>query len=119
VSLRKIRLELARCADFPEGNPYHGYEFVAPIDSDGQFDAAEWRSSRKKCVVRRFWIGADEAGTLIHTKGNRWAFSYVPEQEEDDEPLFRFERHIFRPGEYVSIREHDGVLRTFRVASVT
>lgn len=118
MTLRSIRLELARCREFPEGNPRHGYEFVAPLDDDGQFDAAEWKTSRKKCMVRRFWTGPDETGVLVHTQGNRWAFSYVPDEAEDDESLFRFEHHVFKPGEYISIREHDGELRTFRVASV-
>jgi hypothetical protein len=36
----------------------------------------------------------------------------------DDETGYRFDHHAFRPGEYVSIKEHDGVLRTFRVVYV-
>lgn len=118
MALRKIRLELARCQEFPEGNPHHGYEFVAALDKDGQFDPVEWKANRSKCVVRRFWTGPDETGVLVHSHGNRWAFSYVPAEEEDDESLFRFEHHVFKPGEYISIKEHDGKLRTFRVASV-
>ena len=118
MTLRTIRLELARCREFPEGNPRHGYEFIAPLDDDGQFDAAEWKANRKKCTVRHFWTGPDERGVLVHTHGNRWAFSYVPDEEEDDESLFRFEHHVFKTGEYISIREHDGELRTFRVVSV-
>lgn len=119
MPLRKIRLELARCKEFPEGSTSHGYEFVAPLDVHGDFDSTEWRSCRAKCTVRRFW-GADpeENGVLIHGRRGRWAFSYVPNQTEDDEPIFRFDRHSFRVGEYVSITEHDGVQRTFRVAAV-
>jgi len=35
-----------------------------------------------------------------------------------DEPGYRFDAHVFRPGEYVSIAEADGVTRTFRVTAV-
>ena len=35
MALKRIRLELARTADFPEGSPSHGYEFVAPLDLQG------------------------------------------------------------------------------------
>ncbi|MCC7046020.1 MAG: hypothetical protein IT562_04840 [Alphaproteobacteria bacterium] len=119
MALRKIRLELARCPEFPEGSAGHGYEFVAPLDSAGNFDAAEWRKARAKCTVRRFW-GKDpaESGVLVHTGKGRWAFSYVPNETDDDEPIFQFDRHVFRQGEYVSITEHDGVQRPFRIATV-
>ncbi len=119
MPLRTIRLELARCPEFPEGSAAHGYEFVAPLDVHGDFDPAEWRKVKRKCEVRRFW-GADgeEKGRLIHGRGGNWVFSYVPGAEDDDEPIFRFDRHTFRVGEYISITEHDGVQRTFRVASV-
>ncbi len=119
VTLRTVRLELARCPDFPEGSARHGYEFVAPLDKDGQFDAGEWKASRDRCSVRRFWgAEADETGMLIHTRGRKWAFSYVPDDDADDEPIFRFDRHVFKAGEYVSITEHDSVQRTFRIVSV-
>lgn len=119
MTLRKIRLELARCAEFPDGSAQHGYEFTAPLDKTGHFDATEWKTARRDCTVRRFWNGGpEERGVLIHTRGKRWAFSYDPATDEDDEPIFKFDRHAFRPDEYVSITEHDGVERTFRVVSV-
>ena len=36
---------------------------------------------------------------------------------DDDESGYRFGAHAFAPGEYVSITEHDGVQRTFKVVS--
>ena len=119
MTLHTIRLELARCPEFPEGSPSHGYEFTAPLDANGQFDATEWKSVRDRCSVRRFWgLEAEERGQLVHHRGRHWAFSYVPDTEDDDEPIFRFDRHVFREGEYVSITEHDGVQRAFRIAAV-
>ena len=37
---------------------------------------------------------------------------------EKDEPIFRFGEHVFNEGEYVTITEHDGVARPFRVVWV-
>lgn len=116
-TFRRIRLELARTPEFPEGSAQHGYELVAPLDAKGHLDAAAWRASKGACTVRRFWRGeADEHGTLVHTRGG-WAFSYAP-GEDDDEPVFRLDRHLFVPGEYVTVTEHDGNARPFRVAEV-
>ena len=118
MALKKIRLELARTREHPEGSSEHGYEFVAPLDAEGHFDVDEWRANRDKCLVHRFWRGEDdEHGTLIH-RGQRWAFHYEEGDDEDDEPIFRFDRHTFVQGEYVTITEHDGEQRTFRIASV-
>lgn len=118
MPLMRIRLELARTREFPEGNPAHGYEFVAPLDADGHLDRDGWAHERKTCIVRRFVPGEhDEAGLLVHSR-HGWAFSYEP-GEDDDEPIFKFDRHRFVAGEYVTITEHDGIARPFRIASVT
>jgi hypothetical protein len=120
VSVKSIRLELARDADFPNGSPERGYILKAPLTPEGHIDAEAWRKHRESCTVTRFWEGeADEVGHLRHTRGGKWAFHYDLEGDpDDDETGFKFESHVFNEGEYVSVREHDGDLRTFRVVSV-
>ena len=70
--------------------------------------------------MRRFWGDAEEEiGHLIRKPGGSWAFHYdILGDPDDDEAGYRFNQHRFMPGEYVSIREHDDVLRTFRVVAV-
>jgi hypothetical protein len=121
--LKRIRLNLARSREFPSGSSRHGYEFVAPLDSDGHIDPKLWQAHRAHCRVRRFWNGEDdEIGQLIHRPGGpeqgRWVFDYDQTAEEDDEAGYRFGAHAFRPGEYVSIRDEDGEMHTFQVVSV-
>jgi hypothetical protein len=121
MTLKKVRLELARDHDFPEGSHAHGYEFVAPIGEDGHLDAEAWKQHRDKCRARRFWGEDDEeTGHLVRKPGGFWAFHYdIHGDVDDDESGYRFGNHLFRPGEYVSIREHDDDrLRTFRVVRV-
>lgn len=120
MALQTIRLELARDHDFPEGSTQHGYEFTAPLSGDGHIDVEAWRAHRARCRVRRFWAGEnDEEGHLVHTRSGTWAFRYDIEGDaEDEEAGYKFDSHAFKEGEYVSIREHDGELRTFKVASV-
>lgn len=120
--LKRIRLELARSKEFPEGSARHGYEFVAPLDANGHIDPELWRLHREHCRVRRFWGAEEEVGRLVHKAGGsehaRWVFDYDETAEDDDEAGYRFASHAFRPGEYVSIRDEDGVLHTFVVVAV-
>ncbi|MCB1477182.1 MAG: hypothetical protein KDJ53_14205, partial [Rhodobiaceae bacterium] len=89
--LKKIRMNLARSAEHPNGSPQHGYEFTAPLDSDGHIDAAAWKQEREHCRVRRFWgLEADDVGHLVHRPGGSWAFIYDIEGDEDDEAGYRF-----------------------------
>ncbi|MCW5696711.1 MAG: hypothetical protein KIS96_08255 [Bauldia sp.] len=117
-SFRKIRLELAREPGHPEGEAGHGYDLLAPLDAEGRLDPAEWRAHRGECRVRRFRTGeADQIGTLSRRPGGSWFFDYE-EGDEDDESGFRLGDERFVPGEYVSLRERDGKMHTFRVILV-
>lgn len=118
MALRKIRLELARNSAFPQGSPQRGYDLVAPLTADGHFDAAEWKTAKSHCRVRRFWEGEpDQEGLLVH-RGGGWAFDYDRTRKDDDEPLFKLDRHRIVEGDYLTVTEHDGEQRTFRVAKV-
>ena len=48
-----------------------------------------------------------------------WAFEWKGGRKDDaEEEGFRFGDHAFKVGEYVSVREEEGELLTFRVVSV-
>ena len=120
MTLNIIRLELARDQDYPDGSNTNGYEFVLPLNAEGGIDVDGWRKHKKRCRVRRFWEGEpDEQGHVVHRPGGSWVFHYdLLGDPDEDEPGFKFDSHVFKDGEYVSLREQDGEMRTFRVASV-
>jgi len=116
--LKRIRLELARAAGSPEGEPNYGYEFVAPVDASDRLDTTTWGEVAQLCTMRRFAPNADDVhGELIHRGPGEWAFSYSP-GAADDEVIYRLGKHRLRAGEYVSVTEQDGVSRPFRIVSV-
>jgi hypothetical protein len=118
TDLRTIRLELARTKEHPAGDPRCGYEFSAPLTTDGHLDDAAFKTLKDACRVSRFWAGEkSEDGCLLHLGPNRWAFSYAVGRD-DDEPVFKLDDHRFVLGEYVSITEHDGITRPFKVVSL-
>jgi hypothetical protein len=125
ISLKRVRLELARDPEFPDGSRDHGYDVIVPLDNAGHLSPSGWKVDRDHCRVRRFWgHDAELIGHVVHKPGGTggtWAFHYDIRPSlgaQNDETGFHFETHLFKPGEYVSIREQDGVLRTFRVQAV-
>jgi hypothetical protein len=117
--MNRIRLELARTPEFPKGSHNIGYEFVAPLNSQGRIDVHVFHQEKNRCRVRRFRPGEDDdIGHLIRKPGGSWAFHYdIHSDEEDDESGYRFGDHIFKTGEYVSLKEDDN-LRTYIVAQI-
>ncbi len=121
--LSRITLHLARTREFPEGSARHGYTIVAPLDAAGRIDLNAWQAHRGACFVHRFW--GDEPpqrGLLVHKAGGAggatWRFDYDATSDDDDEAGYRFGDHAFKPGEYVSVRDPEGEMHTFRVVSV-
>lgn len=120
AQLTRIRLEGAPGPHEPA--PDAVYEFVAPLDSRGQIDVEAWKKERALCFVHRLeHDGAVRHGLLVHrpggTNGATWAFDYEL-GEGEEETGFRFEAHVFTQGGYVSLRDADGDLRTYRIASL-
>ena len=115
--LRKVRLELARCHEHPEGSAAHGYELALPLTADLHLDRAQWLKCRTESTFRRFW-GEEEpaSGRLEHVRQG-WILAFDRAAGES-EAIFKGDSHRFAEGEYVSIRERDGQTRTFRVSFV-
>jgi len=122
--MRKLRLERARAKGHPEGEPGEGYDLVAPLDDTGHISVEGWRSKRALCFVHRLEDGVVvERGLLAHRAGGpggaTWAFDYDPRTIGEEELGHHFEAHAFTLGEYVSIRDADGDVLTYRVTKVS
>jgi len=118
MTLMRIRLEVARIGEFPNGSSRHGYEFLAPLTADGHIDPDAWRSFKDRCTVIRFWGDAPEQHGWLRHVGQGWRFDYDRDEATDDEPLFKLDRHRIIPGAYLTLREHDGVERPFKVVMI-
>jgi hypothetical protein len=121
--LSLIVLHLARSREFPDGSARHGYEIIAPLDANGPLDGEAWKAVRDQCRVRRFWAGEpDREAILAHraggAEGATWLIDYDGSSEFDDEAGYRLGSHVLADREYVSIKDPDGHLHTFRVTNV-
>mgnify|MGYP003351746362 CR=1 FL=1 len=71
-----------------------------------------------RCAVRRQRPGEPERrGNLRHC-GRGWLFDYLPGRNDDNEILFRADRHLIEKGLYISVTEEDGIQRPFRILDV-
>ena len=116
IVIRRVRLEMARCHEFPEDSEDHGYELSLPLGPKGYLDHDHWMRQRKEAVFHRFWGGEEQHGQLRHGREG-WTLAFT-DGAGGKEVIFKGDRHRFIEGEYVSIRESDGITRTFRVAAV-
>jgi len=115
----RVRLELARSHEFPEGSTRHGYVIVLPLKADGRIDDAAYHDAPQLCTIHRFWEGeGDSTGQVVRRGPHRWAFSYHAGRE-DDEPVPHLAEHLFRDGEYLAVREANGKEHVLRVALIT
>jgi hypothetical protein len=118
MTLFRIHMNAARSEEFPDGSSNHGYDFVAPLDGESHLDPVAWKAHKDDCWVRRFWGSEpEERGRLRHI-GKGWIIDYDPSSTDDNEPFFKLDKHLLSVGEYLSVKEPDGEMRTFHIVSV-
>jgi hypothetical protein len=120
-ALTRLILRLGRNPDagYPEGADDYGYVVNAPLDQSGKLDPALWREAKALCTVRRFHPNEAPADGWLRHRGDNWYFWYDEADEGPEEPGFKLGAHELRAGEYVTIREGDGDVLTFRIAEAT
>lgn len=121
TGLTRLILRLGRNPDagYPDGADDYGYVVHAPLDQTGKLDPALWRETKALCTVRRFHPNEAPADGWLRHRGDNWYFWYDEADEGLEEPGFKLGAHELRAGEYVTIREGDGDVLTFRIAEAT
>lgn len=118
TQFQHVRLELAREAGHPAGDPTQGYDIVAPLDAEGRLDGDALRAEPERGHVRHFSDGQTVAkGRLQHGPGGSWTLD-LEGGDLDDARGFRFADERFVAGEYVSLTLPSGDQHTYVVASV-
>jgi hypothetical protein len=120
--LKRIRLELARTHNHPNGRRDQGFIIIAPLTSKGYLAEEEWDKHCDECLVTKF-EGTQEHrhGLLNHTQtGHKtprvWSMNFDDTSTAEG---FRFETEQFLPGEYVSVALQDEEPQPFAIVSVT
>jgi hypothetical protein len=117
MSWTRLRLELARGPDHPEGSHRIAYELTLPLDTWSRLAAGVFRELPELCTVHRYREDSDDrVGALRHHRGDHWVFAYGgPDPLEENLP--RFGQHRFRTGDYVSVLDEQGRDHAYRIVS--
>lgn len=114
--MKTIHLELARNADYPDGNPADAYELHTSLTADGKVDFTH--TDAQLMTFARFLPGQDIVhGQLIRTDSGSWAFSYEA-GDDDDERIVGLEHHTLEIGNYLTVIQDDRHEHVYRVTSV-
>ena len=115
--MKTVRLELARNADNPDGNPGDAYELHTVLSADGKIDFAH--TDTQLMTFARFLPGQDVVhGQLVRTDSGSWAFSYEA-GDDDDERIVGLEHHELVLGNYLTVIQDDQHEHVYRVAAIS
>ncbi|MDX2275098.1 MAG: hypothetical protein NW206_06570 [Hyphomonadaceae bacterium] len=117
MALQRIVMHLARNpeAGIISGDSERGYALVVPLTADGLIDEAAWRDHKDACVVRAFAPGEALREGRLTRRGHNWFFDYERGETADDEPIFKLDRHTFKVGEYVTVKDDEDRPLVYRV----
>lgn len=117
MSWHRIRLEMGRTKDEPEGSPSHAYMLTLPLDEKRRIDAAAYKKTPARAsILRMSPEHGEENGRLILRGDGKWAFSYEP-GDEDDETIFALATHAIELGNYITVTEPDGDQAPYKIVS--
>jgi hypothetical protein len=114
MNWRLIRLELGKTVEFPTGSVSRAYLVRLPLNDHDHVDEDALAQNPSKATVRRHWsTEPDQAGLMIQC-GADWGMrgANMPER------VLQLNGTPVRLGQQVSVREPDGSVLPFKIASV-
>jgi hypothetical protein len=111
---KKIRLELARTTGFPSGSVSRGYLIQLPLDGEGRVDGAALAVKPHRATVRRYWsTEPDESGTIVPIEDG-WSMRCTGSPDR----MLLLDGQLLRTGGQLSVKEPDGAILPFTIASI-
>lgn len=85
------------------------------LTSQGQLDLAAYEADPNPWLAVRHRPGQEPRQAEVIRLDEGWAMQSM---RSEDDPLWTFEGHVFRPGELVRLRRADGGELLFRIVAV-
>ena len=112
--MTKLTMVLAQSPQSPDGDVTHRLNVHLRLTSQGQIDLHAWETDPAPGLATRERPGyAPRRGEVIRLDEG-WALQSL---SSEDDPLWSFEGHLFRPGELVRVGRPNGEELLFRIVA--
>ncbi len=112
--MTKLTMLLARGPGLPEGDLNDRLSVELCLTSQGLLDAEAFEARSEPWLAARERPGIAVKRSELMPLDQGWALQGI---HGDDDPLWQFEGHVFRPGELVVLRRPDGEELIFRIVA--
>lgn len=114
--MTKLTMLLAKGPDHPEGDLDDSLVVRLALNPQGQIDPDAYEDDPMPWLVTRSQPGQDDRQSELIRLDEGWALQTLA---SEDDPLWTFEGHVFRPGELVRLVRPDGEELLFRIVAST
>ena len=114
--MAKLTMLLAKGPGRPEGDLNDRLTVRLALNTQGQIDSAAYDSDPVPWLATRDRPGMQDKQSELIRLDEGWALQSLI---SEDDPLWAFEGHVFRPGELVRLGRPDGVELLFRIVAST
>jgi len=112
--MAKLTMLLAKGPGRPQGDLGDRLTVRLALNSQGQIDSAAYDSDPYPWLAVRNRPGTQDKQSEVIRLDEGWALQSMA---SEDDPLWAFEGHVFRPGELVRLGGPDGEELLFRIVS--
>jgi len=112
--MKKLTMLLAQSPDKPDGDIEDRLVMGLALTQQGQIDVEAYHSAGSPWLARRERPGTEPRQLEVIRIDERWALQSI---RSEDDPIWTFDGHVFRPGELVRLRRPDSKELLFRIVS--
>lgn len=111
--MTRVTMLLARGPDRPDGDVNDRLVMGLELTRQGQIDVDAYHSAPSPWLAFRSGTNGEKPLEVIRLDEG-WALQST---NSEDDPIWSFDGHLFRPGELVSLRRPDSSILLFRIVA--
>ncbi len=112
--MTRVTMLLARGPGHPEGDVSDRLVMGLTLTRQGQIDVDAYHSAPSPWLAFRTEAGTEPRPLEVIRIDEGWA---VQSTNSEDDPIWAFDGHVFRPGELVTLRRPDSEILLYRIVA--